>query len=100
MLEATYVLLFVVNPLTVLFAVLLTKGVVMSDFQSAVDEITAVLVKARGEILAEIDSLEVALNSGVAPDLSALRAVADSLDAIVPDAVVEVVEEAAPSEGN
>lgn len=60
----------------------------MSEVQAAVDAITAVLVKARGEILGEIASLESAVSAGEAVDLSGLRAVADSLDAIVPDEVV------------
>lgn len=71
------------------------KGEIVSEVQVVVDEITAVLVKAKGEIVAEIASLEEALKAGVTPDLTALKAVADSLDAIVPDEVVveEPVEE-------
>lgn len=91
MLEASLVLVFVLNPLTIVAAVLIVKEVFMADVQSAVDEITAVLVKARGEIVAEIAKLEDALNAGVTPDLSALKAVAESLDAIVEDEVVEEV---------
>lgn len=70
----------------------------MSELQSAVDEVTAVLVKARGEILSEIAALEAAVVAGEAPDLTALKAVADSLDAIVPDEVVEepVAEDEVP----
>ena len=92
MVEASYVLLFVLNPLTIMAAVLLMKEVVMSEVQSAVDEIVGVLVKAHGEIVSEIAKLEESLRAGVTPDLTALKAVADSLDAIVPDAVEEDVD--------
>ncbi len=100
MIEAAYVLLFVLIPLTIVVAVLLTKEVVMSEVQVAVDEVTAVLVKAKGEIVAEIAALEEAVKAGVTPDLTALKAVAESLDAIVPDVVVEepVVEDEVTSE--
>lgn len=61
----------------------------MSEVQSVVDGITAQLVKVREEVVAEIAKLEEALAAGVAPDLSGLKAAADALDAVVPDAVVE-----------
>lgn len=84
-----YVLLFILNPLTILFAVLITKGVFMSAVQEAVDAIVAQLAKVQGEVVGEIAKLEEAIAAGVAPDLTALKAAADALDAIVPDAVVE-----------
>ena len=73
----------------------------MSDVQVAVDAITAQLGKVREEVVSEISKLEAALAAGVAPDLSALKAAADALDAVVPDAgVVEEVpaEEVAAEE--
>lgn len=89
-----FVLLFILNPLTILFAVLITKGVVMSAVQDSVDAIVAQLAKVQGEVVGEIAKLEEALAAGVTPDLSALKAAADALDAIVPDAEeAEVVEE-------
>lgn len=97
MLESSFVLLFVLNPLTILAAVLLTKGVVMSDVQAVVDAITAQLGKVREEVVGEIAKLEAALQAGVTPDLAGLKAAADALDAIVPDAE-EVVEDEVPVE--
>lgn len=95
---AVYTLLFVLNPLTILLAVVLSRRVVqgemMSEVQVLVDSITAQLVKVRDEVVGEISKLEESLAAGVAPDLSALKAAADALDAIVPDAVVEVEEAA------
>ena len=61
----------------------------MSDVQAAVDEITAQLGKVREEVVSEIAKLEESLKAGVTPDLTALKAAADALEAIVPDAVVE-----------
>lgn len=61
----------------------------MSAVQEAVDAITAQLAKVQGEVVGEIAKLEEAIAAGVAPDLTALKAAADALDAIVPDAVVE-----------
>lgn len=61
----------------------------MSDVQAAVDEVTAVLVKAKAEIVGELARLEAAVAAGEAPDLSGLKSVAEALDAVVPDEVVE-----------
>ena len=83
---ATYTLLFILNPLTILLAVIITKGAIMSDIQNAVDEITAVLVKARNEIVGAIAALETQVAQGQTPDLTEIRAIAESLDAIVADA--------------
>ena len=88
------VLLIILNPLTILAAVIILKGAIMSDIQNAVDEITAVLVKARTEIVAALADLEVAAANGQTPDLTALRAVADSLEAIVDDEEPAVEEPA------
>lgn len=64
----------------------------MSEVQSAVDAIAAQLVKVKEEVVGEIGKLEAAVAAGVTPDLSALKAAADALDAIVPD-VEALVEE-------
>jgi malonyl CoA-acyl carrier protein transacylase len=94
MLEATFVLLFVINPLTILLAVLITKGVVMSEVQDAVDAVVVQLSKAKAEIVSEIESLEAAVVSGEPVDLTALKAAAQALDDVVVDVVEEVpVEE-------
>lgn len=90
---ASYVLLFVLNPLTILLTVLITKGVFMSAVQEAVDAITAQLGKVKDEVVGEIGKLEAALAAGVTPDLTALKAAADALDAIVPDVVEDPVAE-------
>ena len=63
----------------------------MSEVQSAIDAVTAQLVKAKGEILAQVAALELMVAAGAAPDLTGLKAVAQSLDAIVPDVAVEEV---------
>ncbi|MBF6064940.1 hypothetical protein IU494_30300 [Nocardia terpenica] len=50
--------------------------------QDTIDAITAQLTKVKTEILGKIDQLE---NSGGAADFTALKALIDDLDAIVPD---------------
>lgn len=67
----------------------------MSDVQSAVDEVTSILLKAKAEIVSELSRLEAAVAAGRAPDLTGLRNVAAALDDLIPDAVVEeeLVEE-------
>jgi hypothetical protein len=61
----------------------------MSEVQDAVDAIVVQLGKAKDEILAEIANLEAQIAAGEAPDLTALKAAAQSLDDVVPDAPVE-----------
>lgn len=62
----------------------------MSEVQDAVDAVVAQLGKARAEIVAEIANLEAQIGAGEAPDLTALKAAAQALDDVVPDAPVEV----------
>lgn len=61
----------------------------MSDAQDAVDAVSAQLGKAKDEIVAEIAALEAQVANGEAPDLTALKAAAQALDDVVPDAPVE-----------
>jgi 16S rRNA G1207 methylase RsmC len=58
----------------------------MGDVQDAVDAVVAQLDKAKGEILNEITNLEAQIAAGETPDLSALKAAAQALDDVVPDA--------------
>ncbi len=57
--------------------------------QDTVDQITEQLGKVSGEILGKIAELEAAVAAGEPADFTALKAAVDSLDAIVPDPVVE-----------
>ena len=76
-----------------------TIGRSLMSTQAAVDAVVTQLVKARGEIVAAKDQLvakivdlQNQLDAGVPAeqvDLSGLKAVAQTLDDIVPDAVVE-----------
>lgn len=66
--------------------------VIMSQVQGVVDAVVAQLTKVRDEILDRLDEVEAqVIEAGVAEqvDLSGLQAIADALDAIVPDAAVE-----------
>ena len=96
---AIAVVAFVIIPLTLALANVITfnifKGAVVSEVQSIVDAVVAQLGKAKGEILAEIERLSADVPESV--DLSALTAIAQSLDNIVPDPVVE--EPVAPVPG-
>ena len=68
------------------------KGAGMSQVQGVVDAVVAQLTKVRDEILDRLDEVEAqVIEAGVAEqvDLSGLQAIADALDAIVPDAAVE-----------
>ena len=65
----------------------------MSEVQDAIDAIATQLVKAKDEIVSQIAGLEMQIGSGVTPDLTALKAAAQALDDIVPDAPVETVAE-------
>lgn len=89
MIEAAYVLLFVLNPLTIAIAIVLSKritqGGIVSEVQAAVDAVTAQLLRAKDEITAQISKLESDLLAGRQPDLTALRAAAQALDDVAPD---------------
>jgi uncharacterized protein YPO0396 len=64
----------------------------LSAVQSVVDAVVAQLTKVRDEIvgrLAEVESQVVEAGVEDQVDLSGLQAIADALDAIVPDAAVE-----------
>lgn len=78
-------------------------GVIRMAVQDAINAIEAQLRKAQGELTGELASLRAQLEAaGVAEqvDLSGLAAVAEALDAIVPDPVPadEPVEPAEPVE--
>lgn len=77
--------------LTALFTIKRLEGIIMSESQDAVDAVVAQLVKAQAEIVAEIANLEAQIGAGEAPDLTALKAAAQALDDVVPDAPVEDV---------
>jgi len=66
-----------------------TRRKIMSALQETVDQITAELARAYGEIKAEIAQVQAQLDAASVPaeqvDLSALQAAADMLDGIVPD---------------
>jgi hypothetical protein len=62
----------------------------MSETQDAVDAVSAQLGKAKDEIVAKIDDLQAQVDAGETPDLTALRAAAQSLDDVVPDPVPPV----------
>lgn len=80
------------------------KGVIRMSTQDAINAVVDQLRKAQGEITTELASVQAQLEAaGVAEqvDLSALAAVAQSLDDIVADSVPvesEPVEPAAPTE--
>lgn len=61
----------------------------MTEAQDAVDAVVVQLGKAKGEVLAKIADLEAQVAAGQAPDFSALKAAAQALDDVVPDAPVE-----------
>ncbi|MCV7354483.1 hypothetical protein [Mycolicibacterium fluoranthenivorans] len=65
------------------------KEIAMSATQDAVDAIAAQLTRAKDEISSEITKLEEQVAQGQAPDLTALKAAAQALDDVVPDAPVE-----------
>ena len=96
--DAAFVLLFIINPLTIVAVGLLAKELFMSDVQDAVDAITAQLVKVQAEVVKEIAKLEEAVNAGIVPDLTGLKAAADALDSIVPDEVVAPPVDEVPAE--
>lgn len=61
----------------------------MSAAQDVVDQVTEQLTKAKGEVLAKIAELEDAVAAGQTPDFTALKAAAQGLDDVVPDAPAE-----------
>lgn len=64
-------------------------GVIMGEVQDQVDAVVAELGKAKDEIVAKVADLEAQIAAGEAPDLTALKAAAQALDDVVPDAPVE-----------
>lgn len=67
----------------IIAAIIRTERVIMSDIQDAVDAVTAQLGKAKTEIVAAINELETREPD---VDLTALKAAAQALDDVVPDA--------------
>jgi hypothetical protein len=63
------------------------KEIIVGAQQDAVNQITAQLDKAKGEIVGKIDDLQRQIDNGETPDLAPLRQVAQSLDDVVPDQV-------------
>jgi hypothetical protein len=91
-----WLVVWVVFPLAVLAAVgwfgIQIERRVVSEVQDVVDAVVGQLSKVRDEIVARLDEVEVqVIAAGVEDkvDLSGLVAIADALDAIVPDAAVE-----------
>lgn len=70
----------------------------MGAEQDAVDAVVTQLGKAKDEIISKIADLEAQVAAGETPDLSALKAAAQALDDVVPDAVEEAPVEEAPAE--
>lgn len=64
-------------------------GILMGEVQDAVDAVVVELGKAKDEIVAQIADLEAQIAAGEVPDLTALKAAAQALDDVVPDAPVE-----------
>ena len=62
---------------------------IMGAVQDAVDAVAVQLGKAKDEIVSKIADLEAQIAAGETPDLSALKAAAQALDDVVPDAVIE-----------
>ena len=94
--------LFILFPISIVVLMVwvrcMVERVVMSAVQDLVDLIASQLGKAKDEIVGEIDRLSAAVDAGEQVDLSALQGLAQSLDDIVPDAVVEVPVEEVPVE--
>lgn len=77
--------------LTFLYVVCKLSGLesLMGAAQDAVDAVSVQLGKAKAEIVSKIADLETQVANGETPDLTALKAAAQSLDDVVPDPVVE-----------
>jgi hypothetical protein len=76
------------------------ERVIMSSQQAAVDALVAQLRKSHQEIIGQLAAAHNSINSQLVTagveeqvDLSALTAIAQQLDDIVPDEVVDVVDE-------
>ena len=76
-------------PWTPLLTTQQLKEIIVGATQDAVDQIVAQLAKAQAEIVDRIADLEAQIAAGETPDLSALKAAAQSLDDVVVDVVVE-----------
>jgi hypothetical protein len=64
-------------------------GTLMGEVQDAVDAVVVELGKAKDEIVSKIADLEAQIAAGEVPNLDALKAAAQALDDVVPDAPVE-----------
>lgn len=86
--SAVFILVGIVLALFLLHAITIDsiKDAIMTATQDAVDALTAQLGKAKDEILAEVAALEAQVAAGEAPDLTALKAVVQSLDDLNADA--------------
>lgn len=60
---------------------------IMGAIQDAVDQIAAQLAKSKAEVVATIADLEANIAAGETPDLTALKAAAQALDDVIPDAL-------------
>lgn len=74
------------------------KEIAMSAAQDAVDQITTQLGNVKDEIVGKIADLEAQIAAGETPDLTALKAAAQALDDVVPDAPVDTPAEPAVDE--
>jgi hypothetical protein len=94
--DFSWVFVYVLFPLAMVsavtwFGIRIGKDV-MSEVQSVVDAVVGQLGKVRDEILSRLSEVQAQVElAGVKEevDLSGLVAIADALDAIVPDAAVE-----------
>lgn len=93
--SAVFILAGLVLALFLLHAITIDsiKDAIMSASQDAVDAVVAQLTKARDEIVAEVANLEAQVAAGQAPDLTALKAIAQSLDDLNADAPAEPAAE-------
>lgn len=64
------------------------ERIIRMTAQDTINEITTQLAKSGTEIVGKIADLEAAVAAGETPDFTELKAAAQSLDDIVPDAVV------------
>ncbi len=94
--DFSWVFVWVVFPLAMVSAVawfgIQIERNVVSEVQDVVDAVVGQLGKVRDEIVARLDEVQDQIDAaGVKDevDLSGLVAIADALDAIVPDAAVE-----------
>jgi hypothetical protein len=94
--DFSWVFVWVVFPLAMVSAVawfgIQIERNVVSEVQSVVDAVVGQLGKVRDEILSRLSEVQAQVDlAGVKEevDLSGLVAIADALDAIVPDAAVE-----------